>query len=65
MLFLQVLHCFPNLLEISWIQVSKIVGLGSTEHVGDSVACSLVFSTVASFLIKRISVPNGFLYVLT
>ena len=34
-------------------------------HVGDSVVCSLVCSTVASLLIKRISVPYGIFFYLT
>ena len=50
---------------MSQVQVSKIVSLSSTEHVDDSVVCSLVFSTVASLLIKRILISRGILYVLT
>ena len=32
-------------------------------HVGDSVVCTLVCSTVASLLIKRISVSYGIFYL--
>ena len=49
---------------MSQVQVSKIVSLGSTEHVDDSVVCSLVFSTVASLLIKRILISRGILMFL-
>ena len=46
-------------------KISYIVLALRSMRVGDSVVCSLVCSTVASLLIKRISVPYGIFFYLT